>query len=94
MLREVAAAAAAASLLGRCLNSLLKKDSFSSSSSQAAASSDATMYGGMGGGGNAWMKIMGISSAEVSKRNAAKEKQAGKAGSGGVAAQNALGDPG
>jgi len=59
------------------------------------------MYGGMGGGGNAWMKIMGISSAEVSKRNAAKEKGKGGPGSGGVggqgttgSGQNALGDLG
>ena len=64
-------------------------------------SDQATMYGGMGGGGNAWMKIMGISSAEVSKRNAAKEKGKGGPGSGGVggqgttgSGQNALGDLG
>ena len=31
------------------------------------------MYGGMGGGGNAWMKIMGINSSEVGKRNAKKD---------------------
>jgi hypothetical protein len=32
------------------------------------------MYGGMGGGGNAWMKIMGINSSEIGKRQAKKEK--------------------
>ena len=35
------------------------------------------MYGGMGGGGNAWMKIMGINSSEIGKRQAAKEKGKG-----------------
>ena len=38
------------------------------------------MYGGMGGGGNAWMKIMGINSSEIGKRQAAKEKGAKKDG--------------
>ena len=38
------------------------------------------MYGGMGGGGNAWMKIMGINSSEIGKRQAAKEKGAKQAG--------------
>ena len=51
----------------------------------------------MGRVGNAWIKIVGISGAEVSKRNAAKEKGKGgpgQGGSGGVGGQNALGDPG
>ena len=34
----------------------------------------------MGGGGNAWMKIMGINSSEIGKRQAAKEKGAKKDG--------------
>ena len=41
------------------------------------------MYGGMGGGGNAWMKIRGINSSEVGKRQAAKDKAKGKDGLGG-----------
>ena len=91
LLRELAAAAASLFCGGQNL-----KD-FSSAAASPGAATAANMYGGMGGGGNAWMKIMGISGAEVSKRNAAKEKGKGGpagTGSGGVAGQNAIGDPG